>query len=200
MGHQVGLLLIDLDRFKSINDTLGHSAGDEVLIEVAQRLEGIVGHSGMVARLGGDEFLVVLQSKNNDRFEQVASETLAALGSAINVKGRALVVSPSIGLSVYPDNGDSLDTLMKYADLAMYRAKEDGRNCFRYFSKNLQDQVYARVELESEILRAIRLREFQLFYQPRLSTSTMRIVGAEALIRWIHPEKGLIPPSAFIPM
>lgn len=200
VDESIGVLFIDLDRFKAINDTLGHSAGDEVLIEVAKRLETIVGSGGMVARLGGDEFLVVLQSKTNIRFEQVATEILAALGAAINVKGRALVVSPSIGLSVYPDNGDSLDTLMKYADLAMYRAKEDGRNCFRYFSKNLQDQVYARVELESEILRAIRLQEFQLYYQPRLSTSTMRIVGAEALIRWIHPEKGLIPPSAFIPV
>ncbi|MFN8830167.1 MAG: putative bifunctional diguanylate cyclase/phosphodiesterase [Labrys sp. (in: a-proteobacteria)] len=199
-GESVGVLFIDLDRFKAINDTLGHSAGDEVLIEVAKRLERIVGSSGMVARLGGDEFLVVLQSKTNTRFEQVASAILSALGTSIDVKGRALVVSPSIGLSVYPDNGDTLDTLMKFADLAMYRAKEDGRNCFRYFSKNLQDQVYARVELESEILRAIRLEEFQLFYQPRLSTNTMRIVGAEALIRWVHPEKGLIPPSSFIPM
>ncbi|PRH89662.1 GGDEF-domain containing protein [Labrys okinawensis] len=200
-AERVAIMFLDLDYFKTINDSLGHSVGDEVLIEVADRLKKVVGRSGAVARLGGDEFLIMARSgKRSDRFERTAQAILSAFAKPLKISGRTLTISPSIGISVFPDDGSSIDALMRHSDLALYKAKEDGRNCFRYFTKSLQERAQVRIDLESDIRRALHNQEFELFFQPRVSTKTLQIVGAEALIRWRHPLRGLIMPSEFIPL
>lgn len=199
-GQGLGVFFIDLDQFKLINDSLGHAFGDEVLVEVARRLVRIVGNDDSVIRLGGDEFLVIISGGAPEAYEVMADEMVQTLSAPINVGTRHLTVTPSIGISVYPENGTDDATLMKSADLAMYDAKGAGRNCVRFFSPSMRERADSRLELESSLKAAIVNNEFEVYYQPRVSTQNVTIVGAEALLRWNHPRLGVVPPSLFVPV
>ena len=198
-GESVGLLFIDIDRFKNINDSLGHAIGDELLIEVARRLQASVREADVVARAGGDEFLVLLrEASDRDSLNAIADRIRDELSKPVVADARELQVTASIGISVFPDDGADTDALMKSADLALYQAKDNGRNCHRYFSPAMREHAETRLETESSLRRALEQREFELFYQPRVSIAENRIVGAEALLRWRHREKGLVGPDQFI--
>lgn len=198
-GKSLTLLLLDLDRFKEVNDTLGHAAGDDLLIEVANRLQTAIGDAGFVARLGGDEFLLCVNE--TDRFtdnRHIGECVLKSFEPEAMIANQTLTITPSIGISVFPKDGTDLSALMINADLALYDAKDDGKNCFRFFSVSLQAQMDDRIQLENDLHRALQDGEFELFYQPRINVANEQIVGAEALIRWHHPTKGLLNPDFFI--
>jgi diguanylate cyclase (GGDEF)-like protein/PAS domain S-box-containing protein len=198
-GEPVGLLFIDVDRFKNINDSLGHAIGDELLIEVARRLRESVCEADVVARAGGDEFLVlILETGDREKLNDIAGRIRGELSKPIQIEARELQVTASIGISVFPVDGKDIDTLMKSADLALYQAKETGRNCHRYFSPAMREHAETRLETEYSLRRALDQGEFEVFYQPRVSIADNQIVGAEALLRWHHREKGLVGPSQFI--
>jgi diguanylate cyclase (GGDEF)-like protein/PAS domain S-box-containing protein len=197
-NRQMALIFIDLDRFKVINDTLGHSVGDLLLIEVANRLSTCVRESDIVARLGGDEFVVALTSLAHDLdAAHVAQKIIAALGVPCVIEGKQLHTTPSLGISLFPENGEDVDELMKNADTAMYHAKGKGRNNFQFFSPAMTAAATERLELERDLRSALNNREFELHYQPQVSAAGL-VCGVEALIRWRHPERGLIPPLTFI--
>ncbi|KAA0595777.1 diguanylate cyclase (GGDEF)-like protein/PAS domain S-box-containing protein [Azospirillum lipoferum] len=200
-GTKVAVLFIDLDRFKVINDSLGHSFGDEVLRSVARRLQSGLRESDTVGRLGGDEFLIVVRrvTEPNDA-ACVAEKVVAHLASPFAVGGQNFVVTPSIGISLYPDDADDPEGLIRCADIAMYHAKEQGRNGFRFVTKEMGAKSRERMDLEGALRRAIREGELFLVYQPQVDTLTGRIVGLEALVRWNHPEEGLILPGRFLPV
>jgi len=200
-GTEVALLFIDMDRFKLINDTLGHQVGDELLVEVAQRLKACVRESDIVARQGGDEFVVAITGLQEDLgAAAVAGKILAALGQPYHLAQRVLHSSPSIGISIYPVDGSDAATLMKHADAAMYHAKELGRNQVQYFKAELNAQAQRRLELETDLRAALAAQQFELHYQPKWCTKSQRISGVEALLRWHHPRLGLVPPLSFIPL
>ena len=198
--RQLAVLLIDLDRFKVINDSLGHHVGDLLLVETASRLGKVVRESDIVARLGGDEFVVVL-TKLTDPADagQVATKMLQMLGAPYQLEGKELHSTPSIGISIFPTNGDDSDVLMKHADAAMYSAKEHGRNNFKFFSASMTEAASERMELERDLRHALQENQFELHYQPKVCPKNNYVVrGVEALVRWRHPERGLIPPLKFI--
>ena len=198
--RSVALMFIDLDRFKIINDTLGHHVGDLLLIEVAQRLRHTVRFSDTVARLGGDEFVVVLPALEDPAVATtVAGSILTALGAPYLIEDKVLHSTPSIGVSIYPQDGGDVATVMKYADTAMYHAKESGRNGFQFFSPQLNHAAMERLEVERQLREALALDQFVLHYQPRLDRDG-RITGIEALIRWNRPDQGLELPDGFIPV
>jgi diguanylate cyclase (GGDEF)-like protein len=198
-GEQIGLLFIDLDRFKTINDSLGHAAGDELLIESARRLRNAVRETDVVARVGGDEFLILMNNASDRaRLDSVAERIRRELSRPVLVGNCELQVTPSTGISVFPDDGEDVETLMRSADLALYEAKDNGRNCHRYFSAAMKERAETRLETESSLRRALELKEFELFYQPRVAIADNRIVGAEALVRWRHSTRGLVGPTEFI--
>jgi len=200
-GRWFALLFIDLDRFKIINDSLGHDAGDMLLAEVASRLRGALRASDIVARLGGDEFVVILDA-TSDRgdVERVASHLLSVLGRSMQLSGHECHTTASIGIALYPEHGDDAATLTKNADMAMYQAKEDGKNSFRFFSGEIKVQSIERLRLESELRRAVDRRQFSLHYQPKVDLESGQITGVEALLRWKHPHLGMVPPAQFIPL
>ena len=198
-GEALGLLFIDIDRFKNINDSLGHAVGYELLVELARRLRQSVMPGDVVARAGGDEFLVLLLNEcDRAQLDQRAAAIRERLSAPLRAGGRDLQVTVSIGVSIFPDDGSDMNTLMKCADLALYQAKDAGRNCTRYFSRALRDQADTRLEMETDLRRALDQGEFELFYQPRVGMADNRIVGAEALLRWRSPKKGIVGPDAFI--
>ncbi|WP_306605564.1 EAL domain-containing protein [Azonexus sp.] len=201
---KLAVLFIDLDRFKVINDTLGHHIGDLLLIEVARRLRLCVRESDIVARQGGDEFVVVLNALDHlDRASAVAGKILHALAQPYHINGDRLHSSPSIGISIYPDDGEDAGTLMKNADAAMYHAKEQGRNNLQYFTAALNEAAGERLQLERELRVAIEQKQFELHYQPQFVANGAtfdRPFAVEALVRWRHPKRGLIPPIRFIPI
>lgn len=200
-GHVVALLFIDLDNFKTINDTLGHPVGDALLLAVAQRLADTVRESDIVARLGGDEFTVLLEDLDDGQdAAMLAQKILAALEQPFSLAGQVLYISASIGISVYPLDGQNADTLLKHADLAMYRAKADGRNAYRFFSNDLNVQALDAMLLTNALRTALAKGEFFLNYQPRLSLPDEQVVGVEALLRWRHPEFGFVSPAIFVPL
>jgi diguanylate cyclase (GGDEF)-like protein len=197
--EHIGLLFIDIDRFKNINDSLGHAAGDELLIESARRLKSAIRETDIVARIGGDEFLVLLKDAAHEpNLDEAAERIRTELSKPVLVGNCELQVTPSIGISVFPEDGPDMETLMKSADLALYEAKDSGRNCHRYFSAAMKERAETRLETESSLRRALEEREFEVFYQPRVSIPDNRIVGAEALLRWRHGTKGLVGPGEFI--
>lgn len=195
------LLYLDLDRFKQINDSLGHPVGDELLEKVAERLKAQVREEDTVARLGGDEFVIVVEQLADERdAERVACKILEALRAPFQLKNHELVISASIGISLSPMDGDDVATLIKHADLAMYRAKEKGRDNFQFFSLELSEDSLRYHLLESDLRRAQAGGELLLFYQPQYDLATGALVGAEALIRWQHKQKGMLMPNMFIPV
>ena len=202
-GSGLAMLFIDMDRFKNINDTLGHHVGDGLLIEVGQRLRTVVHDTDIVARLGGDEFVLVLTGLGTHGARAaaaVAQKVLAVLGQPYHVEGHELHSTPSIGIGLFPADGHDADTLMKNADTAMYHAKSAGRNNFQFFTAAMNEAPVERLALEVGLRHAIERREMFVQYQPQRDMRTGRIVGFEALIRWQHPERGLIGPLKFIPI
>ncbi len=198
-GTQVGVLFIDLDNFKSINDSLGHYAGDQLLKRLAQRLQGCVRNVDLIGRLGGDEFLVILTGiERAEDITPVAQKIVAAIGDSFVMDGQTLSVTGSVGISVFPKDGEDTDTLVRNADSAMYLAKEHGRNNFQFFIPSLSHSSVASRSLESGMRRAIQNVEFVLYYQPEVLSKTGKINSVEALIRWQHPELGLLGPDKFI--
>ncbi len=197
--HKVALLFLDLDRFKDINDSLGHSVGDLLLQEVAERLKTWGREQDTVARLGGDEFLIMLTHVKDITDAAVAAERLMdAMTAEFVVQGHSLNISCSIGISIFPEHGADGETLIKNADAAMYSAKDSGRNNFRFFTEDMNAQAVERLSLENSLRLALDKKELFLVYQPQMDIATGRITGLEALLRWQHPELGLVPPDKFI--
>jgi diguanylate cyclase (GGDEF)-like protein/PAS domain S-box-containing protein len=192
-------MFIDLDRFKTINDSLGHAVGDELLKNVSHRLTSCVRASDTVARLGGDEFAVILENlSDDDGAQQVAEKMIAAMGAPMLVEGTALNTSCSIGISLFPADGRDSSTLMKNADVAMYYAKEKGRNNYQFFSTEMNTRAQERLSVENYLRLALKRNELVLHYQPRMNAASGELVGVEALIRWQHPRRGLLSPDKFI--
>src|SRR5690606_670266 len=182
------------------NDNNGHQAGDAVLREVAARLRGCMRRVDTISRLGGDEFVVLLADIGGvDQAAHVANAVMKAVSRPIEVAGQALTLSASIGVAICPTDGGDVDTLMHHADVAMYHAKHNGRNSFRFFSPEMNARVVERGELEKRLRQALERGEFVLEYQPELDVGTGKVSGMEALIRWRHPERGLLLPHAFLP-
>jgi diguanylate cyclase (GGDEF)-like protein len=200
-GVTLAVLCIDLDHFKPVNDTLGHPMGDALLQAVSGRLRALVGSTDIVARLGGDEFAIVQMSVD----QPVGATTLAArlireISETYVVQGHQIVIGASVGIAVAPNDGTDSDRLLKNADLALYRAKEDGRGTYRFFEAGMDAKMQARRRLEVELRKALALGEFEVFYQPLINLKTNRVSGCEALLRWRSPGRGLVPPGEFIPL
>lgn len=195
------LLFIDLDRFKVINDTLGHSIGDRVLEKVAERLRSVVREEDSVARLGGDEFIVILERLGapGDSF-RVAEAIVASFGTPLDIEGRVLYVGVSIGVSIYPDDGEDAESLVKRADIAMFHAKASGRSAFAIFSSVMEGRMLEDLSMETSLRSALANEEFEILYQPIVDPASRRTVALEALLRWRSPQHGDVPPSRFIPM
>ena len=199
-GDVGALIFIDLDRFKDVNDSLGHDAGDLLLKAVADRLSTIQRDGDAVARLGGDEFLLLFGPiEDIGDVEKIACSIQDEISKPISIQGREVRVTPSIGVSMFPENGKNINDLMKHADLAMYHAKENGRDGFAFFSTDLSKAVESRINLESELIVALEKEQFETYFQPRVEIKTNEITGAEALVRWMHPTKGVVSPAMFIP-
>jgi diguanylate cyclase (GGDEF)-like protein len=196
------VLFIDLDRFKNINDSLGHHVGDGLLRSVSKSLLKAVRIGDTVSRLGGDEFVVILNGVADvTEIAQIVNERLIPLTLAPHqVDDNELFVSCSVGIAVYPDDGDDIDTLMRNADAAMYQAKSSGRNNAQFFTREMDLRARERLNIENELRHALERQEIRLFYQPRVDCRSGRLLGTEALARWQHPERGLIPPTQFIPI
>jgi diguanylate cyclase (GGDEF)-like protein len=197
----LAVIFLDLDRFKTINDTMGHAMGDQLLMEVAHRLRENVRDSDIVARLGGDEFVVVLTEVDDaTAAARVADKLLQALSRRYRIGEHELHSTTSIGLAFYPDDGEDGETLMKNADAAMYHAKSLGRNNVQFFTAELNQTAVKRLKLDHDLRVAVETRQFELHYQPQLDSRTGRTVGIEALLRWRHPREGLVLPAEFIPV
>ena len=199
--RRFAVLFIDLDRFKVINDSLGHEAGDLLLLQVADRLRGSLRATDVIARLGGDEFVVILDRCGDvEHVQRIAGELLTALAQPMELAGHECHTTASIGIAMYPDNGADAQTLTKNADMAMYLAKEDGKNGYRFFSNDVKTQSIERLSLESALRRALDREQLTLNYQPKVDMESGQITGVEALLRWTHPELGSISPAQFIPL
>lgn len=200
-GQSFAVILVDLDRFKTVNDSLGHRAGDELLVEVAQRLRSVARSIDTVARLGGDEFvLIVSPGTGREAALLVAGRIIESMQASVRVAGIEIHTSPSIGISFYPDDAATIEVLLARADAAMYCAKQRGRNNFQCFTEGMDVATQETVQLESDMHTALEQNQFELHYQPKVNTETGMIHGAEALLRWRHPERGLIAPDEFIPI
>ncbi|WKY43998.1 EAL domain-containing protein [Eubacteriaceae bacterium ES2] len=197
----LAVLFLDIDDFKAVNDTLGHDAGDELLIEVGNRLEKKVRQNDVVSRFGGDEFLILLNGiKNLTDLHYILDKIITVFKKPIQVRDQELFISASAGVSLYPDDGEDPDSLIKNADLAMYHSKDLGKNRVTFCSANLKEDLKYKTRLTNDLYRAVEKNELELYYQPQVSLATMEINGIEALIRWNHPEMGLLTPGAFIPL
>lgn len=200
-SQMVAVMFLDLDRFKNINDTLGHAVGDQLLKSVAERLSECVREDDTVARLGGDEFVIILEGVSSIQdVAGVAQKLINALERPVILERQEMFVTTSIGISVYPDDGDSADILIKHADTAMYRAKEQGRNNGQFYTADMNELALERLTMENSLRHALERNEFMLYYQPQVDLRTRRITGMEALLRWQHPDFGLVLPSRFIPI
>jgi diguanylate cyclase (GGDEF)-like protein/PAS domain S-box-containing protein len=200
-GRRLALLFLDLDRFKLVNDSMGHGAGDELLKQAATRLEAVLRKGDTVARMGGDEFCVLLldAAVEGDALA-VGQKIVASLDEAFFVQGQEVHIGSSVGLAFYPDHDSDPDRLLKLADMAMYRAKQNGRNQVAVYTEKLEGKQERRLGLENDLRRAIEREEFRIYYQPKIDLASGQIIGAEALLRWQHPERGFMAPDEFIPL
>ena len=207
-GQSFGLILLDLDRFKLVNDSLGHRAGDELLKEVAHRLKGVVREIDTVARLGGDEFVLIVSPGGGgdtargggDTARQVATQIIDVMQAPMRIAGVEIHTSPSIGVAFYPNDAATIELLLAHADAAMYCAKQRGRNNVQFFTSGMNTATQEKVKLESDLHFALEQKQLELHYQPKVNTATGIMHGAEALLRWRHPTRGNVPPSEFIPL
>lgn len=199
--EQLGLLFLDLDGFKLINDSLGHDVGDCLLQAVAKRLQSVVREGDTVARIGGDEFVILLLNiQTDDAAAKVARKIITTIAEPFELAEHELSASVSIGISLYPNDSDDIDVLLKNADKAMYRAKHKGENSFHFFLPAKDPETAKRLKLENELRFAIEHDQLELYYQPQLDLNSGKIAGVEALVRWRHPELGMLPPAQFIPL
>ena len=197
----MAVVFIDLDNFKFVNDSLGHGVGDQLLKTMAERLRAVLREGDTVARLGGDEFVVILNDQTSEEVIFRAMQRIThEIAQPMTVEGRELSLTCSAGISLYPQDGDDVDTLLKNADAAMYRAKDHGRNNFQFYTSEMNERINERVALENALRRALVRSEFLVHYQQKVDLSNGRIAGAEALVRWSHPEWGLLRPERFIPL
>ena len=202
-GFQLALLFIDLDHFKEVNDTLGHDTGDHLLLEAARRLVSCVRETDTVARLGGDEFTVMLSDiapHEVTTIDRIATDIIDSLGQPFQLGANEVYVSASIGITFYPQDAEDIESLFKHADQAMYLSKSRGRNQYSYFTPELQAQAQQRLRLVTDMRAALVVRQFQVWFQPIIDMASRRIVKAEALLRWQHPENGMVPPDIFVPL
>ncbi|MDP2031485.1 MAG: EAL domain-containing protein [Thiobacillus sp.] len=200
-GRRLAVMFMDLDQFKHINDSLGHAVGDQLLQSVAQRLVGGVRHSDTVSRQGGDEFVLLLPYIEHAEDAMLsAQKVLAALAPSHHIDGHELHIGASIGISIFPDDGQDAETLIKHADIAMYQAKESGRNNYKFFEPDMNARAVQRQSIEAGLRRALERQEFVLHYQPKINLLSGTIVGVEALVRWQHPQRGLLEPTQFVPI
>ncbi|MCZ8516332.1 EAL domain-containing protein [Paenibacillus filicis] len=200
-GRKLAVVFIDLDRFKNVNDTFGHAFGDQLLIEAAERLKYGLRSGDRVSRQGGDEFTVLIENIDHaEDAEKVAQKMIHLLNQPFAIEGHELRVGCSIGIAMYPDDGEDAITLMKNADTAMYRAKEAGKNSYRFYLAEMNETVIQKLVMEEWLNKALEYEEFVLYYQPQVDIFTNRMNGMEALLRWNHPRLGLIPPGEFIPL
>lgn len=198
---KLAVLFLDLDNFKMVNDTLGHACGDILLQEVAQHLKAAIRETDVVARLGGDEFTITLNDiDSSQEAADIAEKIIAATASPVCLAGKQVMVSTSLGISFYPDDGLEAETLLKNADIAMYRAKSEGKNNYQFFTEEMNREIIERHEVERDLRNAIEQRQFVLHYQPQIELESGKLIGVEALIRWMHPEQGMVPPYKFIPI
>jgi len=199
-GEQVGILFLDIDQFKGINDTLGHSMGDDLLKIIAERLSSCIRKSDTVARVGGDEFVIILNYMANEQDASTTAEKiLKVLAAPIYLNGQEIFSTASIGIAIYPADGGDCDTLLKNADTAMYQAKDSGRNTYQFYTSDMNAQALERMLLQNDLRRALDRGEFSLHYQAQINAQNGQLIGMEALLRWAHPTLGAIPPSKFIP-
>lgn len=196
----LAVMLLDLDHFQAINDTLGHSFGDRVLIEIGNRLQACIGEHDILARMGGDEFIILLPGADELNAARMAGKLIAAVSRPCQIDSHELTTTPSIGITLYPHDGHDVETLLKNADNAMYRAKKDGRSDFRFFAQEMQQHSARTLYLANALRHALERDQFQLHYQPQIKLQNSRLVGAEALLRWQHPEFGMVSPAEFIPI
>ncbi len=198
-GTQFALLSLDLDNFKTINESLGHSRGDQLLVEVAKRLQGLMPESDTIARIGGDEFDIILERREGSPWvDLMAQRLIDALAEPIALDGQSIYVGMSIGIALYPADGADPETLQSHADAALHQAKAQGRGVLRFFSPELSNRARSRLTLEADLRQAIERQELVLHYQPQIDLQSGRIVGLEALVRWNHPVRGMVPPGEFI--
>lgn len=199
-NESLAVMLLDLDHFKSINDTLGHTVGDQLLIEMAKRLKAVIGDEDTVSRSGGDEFIFLFPDTDANRASHIANKLIAEVSLPTTIAQNELVITPSIGIAIYPFDGENFDTLLKNADTAMYQTKRFSRNAFQFFTPEMQLNSARDLQLENAMRYALQRNELHLHYQPQISTHNGKIIGAEALLRWTHPELGIISPGEFIPI
>lgn len=196
----ISILFLDLDRFKFINDSLGHDIGDKLLQKVANRLKMVVGNEGIVSRQGGDEFTILINNIDRNFLSELCHQVINKVKNPYYLGGQKIIITCSIGISLFPKDGETVEKLLRNADIAMYQAKERGRDNFIFYRKEMSRQSHEVMQIEQELRTAIEEEEFVLHYQPKLALKTDKIIGMEALIRWVHPEKGMIPPGDFIPL
>ena len=196
----ISVIFLDLDHFKHVNDSLGHRVGDALLVQIAKRLRSVVREKDTVCRLGGDEFILLLPGANAKGAARVAGKLLEASRQPYQIDHHELTMAPSMGIAVYPDDGTDFDSLSQSADVAMYRAKQGGRNTFRFFTPEMQSHSVRALQLENALRRALEREQFSLHYQPQVCIATQQVLGVEALLRWEHPELGMVSPAEFIPI
>lgn len=198
-GSKLAILFFDIDHFKRVNDTLGHEVGDQLLKVLSKKLQMCIRASDTLSRQGGDEFVVLLPELTDDAVPaEIAQKILFSIKDPISIANHELFITASIGIAVYPDDGDNVDVLTRHADAAMYHAKNSGRNNYQFFTKEMSARVAAQLTMENSLQKAIANNELLLFYQPKVSIKTGKIIGAEALIRWVHPQWGMMMPDRFI--
>ncbi len=197
--NKLAVLFIDLDHFKGVNDSMGHKVGDELLIEVAKRLKDEIRQTDTLARLGGDEFSIILnQVNNNDSVVEITQNLLQIMNNPIELRDQSFYITLSIGVAIYPEDGNTPEELLKNADAAMYHAKDDGRNTYQFYTQAMTEKAFERIAMETSFRNALSEEEFMVHYQPQVNAETGIIIGMEALVRWQHPNMGLISPAKFL--